>query len=82
MKIYVKMFPIAGICEAAREMELELGEGNLDELLIFVREHAGVTDLPLETLMFLLNGRGIDIQENVQFRDGDHLWLLPKIYGG
>jgi len=82
MKIYVKMFPIAGICDAAREMEFSLREGNLSELLFCLQEEAGDAPLPMETLMFLLNGRGLDIHEDAQFSDGDRLWVLPQISGG
>ena len=82
MIIYVKIFPIAGICEAARDMEFELREGSLDELLSCLREELGAAPLPLETLMFLLNGRGLDINEPAQFSDGDRLWILPQISGG
>jgi len=82
MKINVKMFPIAGICDAAREMEFALREGNLNELLACVQKETGDTPLPLETLMFLHNGRGLDIHENAQFSDGDRLWIMPMISGG
>ena len=82
MKIHVKMFPIAGISDASREMELVLSEGSLNELLNGLQKEAGIAPLPLETLMFLHNGRGLDIHENVQFRDGDSLWMLPHISGG
>ena len=76
------MFPIAGISDASWEMELVLCEGSLDELLNGLQKEAGAAPLPLETLMFLLNGQGLDIHENVQFRDGDRLWVLPHISGG
>ena len=76
------MFPIAGINDAAREMELVLSDGSLDELLTSLQEEAGAAPLPLETLMFLNNGQGLDIHENVQFHDGDRLWVLPQISGG
>jgi len=82
MKIYVKMFPIPGICDTSREMEFELREGTLNELLICLREEAGDAPLPLEMLMFLHNGSGLDIHENTQLSDGDHLWVLPQISGG
>jgi len=82
MKIYVKMFPIAGICDAAREMEITIREGNLNELLICLQDQTGAASLPLETLMLLHNGRGVDIHENMQFSDGDRLWILPQISGG
>ena len=82
MKIYVKIFPIAGICEASREMEFSLSDGNLNELLKCIREEMSTAPLPLDTLMFLLNGRGLDLNENVQFHDEDRLWILPLISGG
>jgi len=82
MKIFVKMFPIPGICTESREMEFALCEGNLNELLVCLQEQVGAITLPLETLMFLHNGRGVDINENLQFRDEDRLWILPQISGG
>ena len=81
MKIYVKMFPIAGICDSSREMVFSLAEGNLNELLPYLQKQAGAP-LPLEKLLFLHNGRGLDIHENKQFSDGDRLWVLPMISGG
>jgi len=82
MKIYVKLFPIPGICEASREMEFNLNEGTPDELLICVQEEAGADPLPVDILMFLLNGRVADINEKTRFSDGDRLWILPQIEGG
>jgi len=82
VKVYVKMLPFPGICDTAREMEFTLREGNLSELLICVQEEVGAATLPLEMLMFLHNGHGLDIHENVQFRDGDRILILPQIDGG
>jgi len=82
MKIYVKLFPIPGICEASREMEFSLNEGTPNELLICVQEETGTDPLPLDILMFLLNGRGLDMNESSRFHDGDRLWILPRIEGG
>jgi len=82
MKVYVKMLPFPGICDAARDMEFALREGNIKELLICVQEELGAASLPLEMLLFLRNGHGLDIHENVQFHDEDHFMILPQIEGG
>ena len=82
MKISVKMFPIPGICDKSREMEFALPEGTLSELLIRVQEEVGAGPLPLDILMFLRNGRVLDINEDTRFSDGDRLWILTQIDGG
>jgi len=82
MKVHVKMFSIPGICEASREMEFALCEGDLKELLNLLQEEVGDAPLPLDNLLILHNGRALVKNENAQFSDGDDLWILPQISGG
>ena len=62
-------------------MEFSLVEGSTNEFLSCLQEEVGAP-LPLEMLMFLRNGRGLDLRENAQLSDGDRLWVLPQISGG
>ena len=83
MKVNIKIFPIAGLSEQRREMEIALEEnGGMGELLARLQEQLDVNLQKIEALMFLHNGRGMDKSENVIFQDGDQLWLLPQISGG
>ena len=83
MKVQVKIFPAAGLCDQKQEFEIVLNKGNFAELETRLEERFGINPLPIESLIFLHNGRGLDgRRENVTFQDGDLLWLLPQISGG
>ena len=82
MKVQVSVFPIAGLCSQKQEMELALEEGSMGELETLLFNRLGVKFRKAEALMLMLNGRGLDIHEEVVFCDGDQLWLLPQISGG
>jgi len=82
MKVQVKIFPVAGLCDQKRELEITLEEGNMNELEVHLEERMGVNPRVIKSLMFLHNGRAMGEQENVVFKDGDLLWLLPQISGG
>jgi molybdopterin converting factor small subunit len=82
MKVQVKIFPIAGLCDKKQELEIPLAEGSMGELEAYFEERLGVNLRAIKSLMFLHNGRSIDERENVVFSDGDLLWLLPQISGG
>ena len=86
MKVNVKVFPIAGLCEQTRELEISLENGCMAELTPLLEGELGVNPgLRLcknESLMFLHNGRRLDEPENTVLCDGDLLWLLPQISGG
>ena len=86
MKIHIKIFPAAGICDRLKELKIDLDEGTFGELLLELKKELGEIfsadkDI-LKTLMFLRNGRALDTQGEVFFSDKDELWLLPQLSGG
>ena len=81
MKIQVRIFPIAGLCDKTEEHEIPLEDGSLNGLMARLRELLGADLSGNEKLMFLHNGYALDIEKTV-FRDGDKLWLLPRLSGG
>ena len=58
MKIIVKIFPIAGISDAAQEMEVTLTEGNLSEAIAYLNQRFN-TDMLDDSIMILHNGRAL-----------------------
>ena len=82
MNVHVKIFPIAGLSEQRQEMELALEEGNMGELETLLFNRLGANPGNAEAYMFMLNGCGLDNWEEVVFRNGDQLWMLPQISGG
>ena len=82
MKVNIRVFPIAGLCNQRLEMALALEEGSMNELLRLLSGQLGVNLPETGAFMFLHNGRGLDRYEDVFFQDGDQLWLLPRISGG
>jgi molybdopterin converting factor small subunit len=82
VKVSVKVFPAAGLCERRRELEIALEEGSMRELEERLFGALGADPLEAKALMFLLNGRGIGRRDGVVFKDGDQLWLLPQVSGG
>ena len=81
MNVHIKIFPIAGLCDETRKLELTLEEGSMNELLTNLREQFNVNP-KIEELMFLHNGRALNRRKNTVFRNGDELWLLPMLSGG
>ena len=81
MNVYIKIFPIAGLCDETRKLELTLEEGSMSEVLTNLREQFNVNP-KIEELMFLHNGRALNRHKNTVFRNGDELWLLPMLSGG
>ena len=81
MKVSVKVFPIAGLCDRRQELELALEGGSMGELEALLFERLGAAP-KTKAFTFLLNGRGVGKRESVVLRDGDNLWLLPQISGG
>ena len=82
MKVQVKIFPIAGLCDQKQELEISLEEGNMGELQMLLEKQLGVNPSVIKSLMFLHNGRALDVRADAVFADGDLLWLLPQISGG
>ena len=82
MKVYIKIFPIAGLFNKRQELEIALENGGLNETLALLEEKLGVNFREIKTLMFLLNGYRLDDKKEVAFREGDQLWLLPLLSGG
>ena len=84
MKVHIKIFPIAGLCNQSQKMELLLADGSFKEVLMLLQERLSL-DKSLDNsgkLMFLHNGRNLDTRKDTVFKDGDQLWLLPLISGG
>ena len=82
MKVHINIFPIAGLCNQSKKLDLNLEEGNLGEVLILLEQILDAKLSKLEELIFLHNGRGVDKRKEILFQDGDQLWLLPMISGG
>ena len=81
MKVFVKIYPVAGLNDMTHEVDIELTEGNLSELLARIKEHLSV-DLNESAVMLLINGRGHNMDKELSFNEGDAIWLLPKLSGG
>ena len=82
MKVNVKVFPASGLCGETQKLQLALEEGSLSEVMIQVQERYGISADKLETLMFLHNGLALDKREDIEFKNGDELWILPLLSGG
>ena len=82
MEVQITILPIAGFCGEKQELKLYLEEGSISELAALLEERFGVNLRSIESLLFLRNGRGMDVSEDVVFADGDQLALLPQITGG
>ena len=82
MKVHVKVFPIAGLCDRTKKLDIALEDGSMNELQACLRERLDVNNHKIETLMFLHNGHALDKQKDAVFKDGDQLWLMPVISGG
>ena len=81
MTVQLKIFPIAGLCDATQEISVPLSEGNLNELMTHIRKKLNA-DPSDNAIMFLHNGRGLESSEEAVLLDGDQMWLLPRISGG
>jgi len=81
MKIYVKIFPIAGVSDAAQEMEVTLAEGKLSELITLLQNRIG-SDLSERSIMLLHNGQSLNIDDDVILTEGDRVWAMPRLSGG
>ena len=82
MKVFVKVFPTAGLCDETRKLEIALEEGNMSELQTHLQERLDANPNKIEELMFVHNGRAMDKRKDVFFQDGDQLWLMPMLSGG
>ena len=82
IKVRVRIFPIAGVCNSTLDIEIELEEGNLYELMKRLQDRLGLAANVPETLMLLHNGHSLDINKAAQFLNGDQLWLMPRLSGG
>ena len=82
MRMHIKIFPIAGLCDQQQELELSLEVGCMSELETLLQKRLSADLRKIEELMFLHNGYRLDKNEDVVFQDGDQLWLLPQISGG
>ena len=82
MNIQIRIFPIAGLCNEKKELELALEKGNFYEAQARLEELLGISFRENKTLMFLHNGQGLDRNKDIVFREGDQLWLMPLLSGG
>ena len=81
MKVSVKVFPIAGVSDAAQELDVTLSEGNLSELIAILQQRFSV-DPHDERIMILHNGQAIDSYADEILSDGDRIWMMPCLSGG
>ena len=94
MKVHIKVFTIAGLCNQSQKLELALENGSFSEMLIRLQGRLGANlgnnpdycsgdgSDKFEKLMFMHNGRALGKCKDVVFKDGDQLWLLPLLSGG
>ena len=82
MKVFIKVFPSAGVCDQTQKLEIALKDGSMGELRMSLQERLGVNPGKIEELMFVHNGRALDRRKETVFGDGDQLWLLPMLSGG
>ena len=87
MKIHVRIFPVAGLCDKTQELDILLEHGNLNGILAYLKEQLFQERMAadpgsIEKLMFLHNGHALDRKKDTVFKDGDELWLLPQLSGG
>jgi molybdopterin converting factor small subunit len=81
MNVHVKIFPIAKLNNTAQELEVELAQGHLSELMVFLRRQIG-DEISEKSLMLLHNGQGLDMNTDMVLQEGDKLWLMPMLSGG
>ena len=81
MKVSVKVFPIAGVSDAAQELEVTLSGEKLSELIAFLQQRFSV-DPRDESIMILHNGQALDSYVDVILSEGDRLWMMPCLSGG
>ena len=88
MMIFIKVFPIVGVCDQSQELEIPFENSKMSEVLTHLEKRVGfkLAD-KYEKLMLLHNGQVLDIDvlkrsQEVVFEDGDKLWLLPLLSGG
>jgi len=81
MNIQVKIFPIAGCNDTSHEIEITLSQGHLGELMSYLQQYLG-KDLHDESVMVLHNGQGLDLNSDVQFKEADKVWVMPRLSGG
>ena len=81
MKIYVRIFPIAGLFDATQELEVKLIEGRLSELMNSLNQSLGA-DLLDKDILILHNGHSLDIKSDTLFSDGDQIWIIHCLSGG
>ena len=88
MMIFLKVFPIVGVCDQSQELEIAFEKNKMNEVLTHLEERVGFSLADkFEKLMLLHNGQVLDKDvlnrsKEVVFEDGDRLWLLPLLSGG
>jgi molybdopterin converting factor small subunit len=82
MKVKIKVFPIAGLCDQSMALDLDPEEGGMSGLIMCLRERLGKNPLEIENIMFVHNGRLISRLEDAVLLDGDKLWMMPQVSGG
>ena len=82
MTLYIKVFPITGLCDETQKLTITLEDGVFSKVLSHLQERFGTESLKTEALMFLHNGVALDRSKDIVFQDGDELWLMPLLSGG
>ena len=81
MKIYTRIFPIAGLLDATQELEVTLTEGSPGELMKSLNQLLD-TDLCDKDILILHNGQSLDIKSNTLLSDEDQIWVINCLSGG
>jgi len=79
MKIYTRIFPIAGLFDATQELEITLTEGSPGKLMKSLNQLLD-TDLDDKDVIILRNGQSLDI--NTPLSDEDQIWVIHCLSGG
>jgi len=81
ISVKVKVFPIAGLNDAAQELTIILSTGSFGELMKRLQQQLGA-DPREKGVMILHNGQSVEVNEGASIEDNDQIWVLPRLSGG
>ncbi len=84
MTVKLKLFPVSGMNDKSRLLDVDLREGATAEELLRSAEQIAGKSLPEKGIMLILNGKALDIGKAAQtpLHEGDALWIMPVLSGG